>query len=845
MASNPPPLPHFLVHDRAEDRDFHRQGRGDHRIRDVDARAHGQALRRELQRTIESADAHRSEVPLTQAELQALGVVIVLEGADAAYPLKLESLDRLSTHTKQAKRPVWLLLSVTEATEHEPERAMVWVSDEYRARFLTLFEDYLEKTTRTGHPRNRELVANIGRIRAAVLSDLWQSSGAPPATGDQWWELWLQPNDAAVDLTREYAQERSLVMAEHSLALNDRTVVWVRSPWAELEDLPFTAVPLTEIRRPEFADTIEDLSNEQEDELAQDLAARITPTSDVAAPVVCHLDTGVRRSHALLSGSLAASDVHTVVSGNPGDVRNHGTRMAGLSLFGPLDALLLGGQPIALRHRLESVKLLPNPGRVHDRRAYGLMTAQAVAMPEATATRLRVFSMQVGAPPDRGEGEPTLWSASVDALAAGVDIAAAPNGIALLGAPNSDASRLFMVSAGNVRWPHYEADYRTRCDLSPAKDPAQAWNALTVGAYTELTSVPSDPSYAGWSALGAAGDVSPLSRTSVGFNHRLWPIKPDICMEGGNVLTDGAGAFEPGLSVLSVRTTDARHDLALGPANATSAATAQAARLAALVLVSYPSYWPETVRGLLVHAAEWTPAMRAELDGAANKTQRLALLRRYGWGVPTENTTLRSTAQAVTMVTQDEFVPFDGEEYRARRFRLHRLPWPIEVLRALGAADVTLKITLSYFIEPIASRRGWRRRYSYASHGLRFELKAPAETVDDFVARVNQEARAEEEGGSRPSSGSDRWLVGPNQRNVGSLHQDIWEGSGAALAEAGMIAVYPVGGWWKNAKNKSRIDRPVRYALLVSLKTTEQGIDLYTPIATQLSLPIPTQIPAT
>jgi hypothetical protein len=163
----------------------------------------------------------------------------------------------------------------------------------------------------------------------------------------------------------------------------------------------------------------------------------------------------------------------------------------------------------------------------------------------------------------------------------------------------------------------------------------------------------------------------------------------------------------------------------------------------------------------------------------------------------------------------------------------------------LGAADVTLKITLSYFIEPIASRRGWRRRYSYASHGLRFELKAPAETVDDFVARVNQEARAEEEGGSRPSSGSDRWLVGPNQRNVGSLHQDIWEGSGAALAEAGMIAVYPVGGWWKNAKNKSRIDRPVRYALLVSLKTTEQGIDLYTPIATQLSLPIPTQIPAT
>jgi hypothetical protein len=845
VASSPPPLPHFLVHDRAEDREFHRQGGGDHRIRDVEARAHGQALRRELQSTVESAVAHRAEVPLSREELRALGVVIVLQGADAAYPLKLESLEHMSAHRKSPKRPLWLLLSVTPATEDETERAVVWVSDEYRERFLRLFEDYLDKTTPAGHPRNRELVANIGRIRSAVLSDLWQSSGAPPATGDHWWELWLQPSEAAVDLTRKYAKERSLAMAEHFLALNDRTVVWVRSPWAELEDLPFTAVPLTEVRRPEFADTIEDLSSEEQEELAQDLVARVTPTDDLTAPVVCHLDTGVRRSHVLLSGSLAASDVHTVVGGNPGDARNHGTPMAGLSLFGPLDALLLSSQPIALRHRLESVKLLPDAGPGHDRRVYGLITAQAVAMPEATANRLRVFSMPIGAPPDRGDGEPTLWSAAVDALAAGVGIAADANGISLLGAPSPDASRLFVVSAGNVRWPDYDADYRTRCDLSPAEDPAQAWNALTVGAYTELTSVPSDPSYAGWSAVGAAGDVSPLSRTSVAFNHRLWPIKPDICMEGGNVLSDGASDFAAGVPVVSVRTTDARHDLALGSANATSAATAQAARLAALVLANYPSYWPETVRGLLVHAAAWTPTMRAEVDGAANKTQRLALLRRYGWGVPTENSTLSSSTQAVTMVTQDEFVPFDGEDYRARRFRLHRLPWPAEVLRALGAADVTLKITLSYFVEPIASRRGWRRRYSYASHGLRFELKAPAETVDDFVARVNQEARDEEGGGSRLSSSSDRWLVGPNQRNVGSLHQDIWEGSGAELAEAGMIAVHPVGGWWKNAKNKSRTDRPVRYALLVSLKTTAQGIDLYTPIATQLELPITAQIPAT
>ena len=59
---------------------------------------------------------------------------------------------------------------------------MVWVSDEYRAKFLELFEDYLTKDTDAGNARNRELVANIGRIRAAVLEDLWQSEGSrmPP-----------------------------------------------------------------------------------------------------------------------------------------------------------------------------------------------------------------------------------------------------------------------------------------------------------------------------------------------------------------------------------------------------------------------------------------------------------------------------------------------------------------------------------------------------------------------------------------------------------------------------------------------------------------------------------------
>lgn len=791
---------------------------------------------------IESADQDREALPDSLAELRAIGVVVVLEGADAAYPLKLGSLDRLSAHTTQPKRPLWTLLSVAPETDDLPERATVWISDAYRERFLRLFEDYINKQTPNEHPRNRELVANIGRIREAVIDDLWQSSGRPTPGESGWWEIWLTPGAGSVERLEAYVAHHELRLADRVLRLNDRTVSWVHGDWAELERVPFTSVPVTEIRRPEFAETIEDLMREDRDELAEDLLDRLQTADAAVAPVVCHLDTGIRQSHALLTGSLAAEDVHTVV-GTTDDRQNHGTQMAGLGLYGSLEPLLLSGDEVTLYHRLESVKILPD-SRQHDSEAYGLVTAQAVSLPEATATRRRVFCMPISAPPDRDPGEPSLWSASVDALAAGVNIAASDDGIELLGAPEMDQARLFVVATGNLSYSQMRLDYEAQCDLAAVEDPAHAWNALTVGGFTELDSSPTDPSFNGWFALAGKGRLSPHSRTSVMFGARTWPIKPDICMEAGNVITDGTADFVMDHPVASLRTTDARDDLALSSTNATSAATAQAARLAAMAHAYYPDYWPETVRGLLTHQANWTPAMRTGIDGATSKTERLSLLRRYGWGVPREENVIGSTAQAVTMVTQDTFSPFEGKDFLARRFRLHELPWPVEVLRGLGAADVSLRVTLSYFIEPAASRRGWRRRYTYPSHGLRFELKRPTETADEFLRRLNYAARREEEG-SPGQVPADQWLVGPNQRNFGSLHQDVWDGSGADLAEAGYLAVHPVGGWWKNNRKADRADREVRYALLVSLTTSEVGVDLYTPIATQLELPVEVVVPAT
>ncbi|MDZ7677699.1 MAG: S8 family serine peptidase [Acidimicrobiales bacterium] len=429
-------LTHLLVVGQVEDREFTRQGRGDRKIRDVERRAHGEAMQREVESALAVQDQAHDEGSLE--ELEALGVIVTIE-ASPGFPLSLDSLEQMSRH-RDAPRPRWLLLSVSPETEDSPERALVWISDEYRETFLRLFEDYLdsEKDTPGGKPRNRALIANMARIRATVLRDLWQSDGDPPTTGLHWWEIWLRPEPDAVDLAQEYATRVQLRIAPNHLRFDRRHVIWLEARWDQLQLLPFTAVPVTELRRPQFVDTIQDLDVAEQMEWTDDLAGRITPAA-ATAPAVCLLDTGVRRTHVLLDASLAESDMHSIVGEPAGDLHGHGTLMAGLALIGPLDNALLGNDTtVTLRHRLESVKFLPDRSKPpHDPLAYGIVTAEAVARPAIAHARRRVFCMPITNPADR-KGEPSLWSAAVARSPQAATSAGSDFGIELLGPPDPD-----------------------------------------------------------------------------------------------------------------------------------------------------------------------------------------------------------------------------------------------------------------------------------------------------------------------------------------------------------------------------------------------------------------------
>ena len=163
----------------------------------------------------------------------------------------------------------------------------------------------------------------------------------------------------------------------------------------------------------------------------------------------------------------------------------------------------------------------------------------------------------------------------------------------------------------------------------------------------------------------------------------------------------------------------------------TSAATALAARFAAMVWAKYPALSPETVRALMIlHSASWTPAMLGRFTDAAGAVDYRSLVRCFGYGVPNLRKLLSSLDNSLTLIAESEIHPFHKVKgvVKTRDMQPHPLPWPREALTALQNTEVAMRVTLSYFVEPSPGARGWTPKYGYQSHGLRFAVRKPLES---------------------------------------------------------------------------------------------------------------------
>lgn len=793
-------------------------GSGEFRLPPRDRLPHAHQLRLDIQQ----AQTQEQVTRVAQGLVTPASGTVISVRSEVGFELKIDSLERVQSGIE--------LLGVK--TEESITIAKVFVPSGKFSRLLALVDAYEQKLTKKGLPRNRELVESIASIRLAAVRDLWQDESVfPDSEQDIWWEVWLRAGPSASpdeihSRFSDLATAGGMTVSQRFVAFPERVVTLAYGRHGHFGDSLDIVVLVAELRKAkELATSYRELSPRDQGEFVAELASRVIPPPD-DAPAVCILDTGVNRAHPLIAPVLAPEDTQTVTPewGSADDSRQHGTEMAGIAAYGCLTEALSQGGAIQHRHRLESVRILPPPPEQNAPRDYGPFTMQAVSLSEIQApNRDRAICLAVTAD-HRDLGMPSLWSATLDQVAAGV---------------GDDRKRLFVVAAGNLRHEIHDPAYeyhswnRTRGGI---EDPAQAWNALTIGAFTDKVVI-EHPDFAGWQPLAQAGDLCPTSRTSLPWpseNQDGWPIKPDVVLEGGNYATNGSALAD--LDDLSLLTTVLppypNEGRLLETTRDTSPATAAAARMAAVIWSYYPGLWPETVRGLIVHSARWTDRMTERFPGSS-KTAVQQRLRCYGYGVPRLGTALWSAENAATLVFEGDLSPFrKGDDgVRSNEMHVHTLPWPRDVLLDLGSNQVTLRVTLSYFIEPSPGRVGWTRKHRYQSHGLRFDVNRPLEPEDAFRQRLSREEWDDPE--VRPVNVEETrdWLVGGQGRRKGSVHSDSWTGNAAELATSNLIAVHPVTGWWRERPHLQRFGSAARYSLIVTIESDDVGVDLYTPIA--------------
>jgi hypothetical protein len=715
----------------------------------------------------------------------------------------------------------------------ETTRATVFVPQSKSGHFLRKAiayanEDKPPKKDGTTAPKHADLINSIGDIRAAVVESFWQDApNRLPGDAAAWIEVWLSSEDLGViEGFEALCEARGVQLGEGRLTFPERTVMLILANRVQLAELIEHSDDIAEFRAArEVATFFIEAENKDQVEWVEDLLRR-SRIQNVDQIVVLVLDHGVNHGHRLLEPVLPAADCHAV---NPAwgthDHHGHGTLMAGTAAYGDLLDAITNKQPLIVRHGLESAKILPPPPEVNPRRLWGHFTSQGVSRAEIQAPhRTRIICMAVTSGEEPTRGRPTSWSGQIDEMASGY---------------SDDKRRLIILSAGNVNDPNDWKAYPDSNLTREVHDPAQAWNALTVGAFTTKTRIV-DAALTGFRAIAEAGELSPFSSTSVTWANRKWPIKPEVLFEGGNVaIGPNENVFDSDdLKLLSTYRDPQVAQFATFAA--TSAACAQAAWMAARIQAAYPQAWPETVRALIVHSAEWTDAMARRFLANPSKGAYYQLTKVCGYGVPDMERAISCATNSLSLISEATIQPFAKHEaqsrYVSKDMHVYRLPWPVEVLRDLGEMPVKMRVTLSYFIEPSPGEIGWKDRYRYASHGLRFELNGPGEPELEFVQRINRKAREDDEHPGTEGA-NDHWTIG-EARNVGSIHSDIWSGTAAELALSNLIAVHPSVGWWRERHHLNRYDKQTRYSLVVSFSLPRLDIDIYTPVAVQLDVPI-------
>lgn len=727
-------------------------------------------------------------------------------------------------------------------SEDETQFATVFIPTGKESYFLNKIEKYADDSnfTKNGKIPHAALLSNIESIRLALVDALWTGSEKHrPSTKKKWIEVWLRTENGKEEelwvAFRDILNNLNIAHRNTYLLFPERMVTLVQADKNDLSSLMMHSDVLAEIRESStVASFFTNLEGKDQQEWVADLLSRVSfLPGDVS---VCLLDSGINEGHPLLN-PIVDKDVVLSVDDNLSafDRDNHGTRLAGIVAYDDLNKLLESSSSITINHSIESIKIYDQI-KNNEPELYGEIAKEAIDLAYIAKQKSnRIFCSGVTADETEiTDGHPTSWSAALDEAISHPD-------------DSSEEHELVLVSGGNITLEMLNGtSYPEANEVRAVRSPGQSWNALTVGAYCDNSLIREEAILSsGYLPVARENELSPFSTTSLTWRHNQSPIKPEIICPGGNAICKDNDYSD--CQDLSLLTTGANVlGRPLDTINATSAAVAKASYIAAELENAYPNLWPETIRGLIVHSARWSKEMKdyycpEDSPEDCQTKGRRRLLRACGYGIPDLSRAIECKTNSVNLIIQGSFRPFKEEKNRdmMNEMHFHTLPWPREVLQSLSSADALLRITLSYYIEPGPGQIGWNSRYRYPSHGLRFDVNKPGETLYEFQRRINVSMRDETEKSNKASSGSGGWYLGTKNRDVGSIHSDFKTMTAADLSDIEYLAVYPVIGWWRSRKHLGKINSIARYSLIVSVETPAENVDLYSEIANKIELASP------
>ncbi|CBJ80553.1 putative serine protease [Xenorhabdus bovienii str. Jollieti] len=410
-----------------------------------------------------------------------------------------------------------------------------------------------------------------------------------------------------------------------------------------------------------------------------------SPSPDAAK--VCILDSGINTAHPLLRSAIAES-ASFVVNEDEFDHCGHGTAVAGIALYGDVEACDASNfwQPSVW---LYNGKLLNSQGEFD---TSTIETTLTEAVEYFVDLGCRIFNLSLGNANAPYDGK------HIRGIAYVLDVLARRHNI------------LFVVSAGNfsgssdpdVPQESWRAEYPSYLihNSSVIIDPAPALNVLTTGSYARHNATFDAQRRADEiSHLSPAGEFQPSPFTRHGPSVK-GAFKPEIVAHGGNfavpMRNDGGQWREhaKGLGVLSCHH-QFQGSTFFSEQSGTSFSAPYITHLAGRLLNEYPDMSANMLRAMLVNHAVLTPQMEntfseevVECYKAESATRNRSIIRDVvGYGVVEEDSLYRSSEEVVVMMCDEQIVN--------NTHQFFELPLPASFLRTQRAVR-ELHITLAY-----------------------------------------------------------------------------------------------------------------------------------------------------